>query len=744
MDNEKNLFQELLKADDIDPVGATDSERLAFQEMLDQQSKSKHSKPAIAQPDILRIIMKNRISKFAAAAVIILAVLIGINQFGGSIDGTSVAWAKVTNAMKQVENMHMVSWVTTIDGEKTKEDEYWFKKPYLVREESGSRISIDNGLEKLEIHKRYKTAQFIESEQDSYSKADFMLYFAGMLRGARHPDYKVIPEIIQSESTEETFVYDVLIAYDSPKVRVWVDAHTLLVTRAVWNDTDQAGDKKTHEMLFSFDAIPDEMFELKTPEGYTQLPRKSRPVLSGWVIDQKGKPVSGANIWVSGPVSIHGMHSVTNDDGQFELKGTTVFGSKMRFPIFIRAYKKDTPDEVAWTVLSDPGIDKELPGAIPPCENVQFDIDENTTGPDKCRSASNIILKMIPANKISGTVKDSEGNPIEGAKVQTRHVWFTRWKDGTYIMFNHPLNLEGKHNPSAITDSHGRYKLSGLPQLDLKLNVQARDFARAESSVKSIDEFTKEIDFTVKPAGITIRGIVTNSVGKPLPYYTIKHTLNGKPAGTVYAVFKDGGKSNGTHVATDKDGTFTLINCPAEQGLAVTASGALKLPNRDSQLKYWKVEDEFAYYGEKTVDIGYHAGKKEYYVEIVLDDPETYIEIEVTGTDGKGLEGMQVKLETAHVYSPLFESQTDENGRCIFRSFPWVKSPLLTIKPPSTEQIESTNKKKRNRQSEPEFIYPQLHWKTITLTENIKDYRVKVTTQEHGRTQVEVQAIKRE
>ena len=44
---------------------------------------------------IWRIIMKSRITKIAAAAVIIIAVLVGINQFGGSVGGGSVAFGKV-------------------------------------------------------------------------------------------------------------------------------------------------------------------------------------------------------------------------------------------------------------------------------------------------------------------------------------------------------------------------------------------------------------------------------------------------------------------------------------------------------------------------------------------------------------------------------------------------------------------------------------------------------------------------
>jgi len=44
---------------------------------------------------IWRIIMKSGITKIAAAAVLIIAILIGINQFGGSVGGGSVAFGKV-------------------------------------------------------------------------------------------------------------------------------------------------------------------------------------------------------------------------------------------------------------------------------------------------------------------------------------------------------------------------------------------------------------------------------------------------------------------------------------------------------------------------------------------------------------------------------------------------------------------------------------------------------------------------
>ncbi len=104
MDNNKELFEGLLKADGINPAGATESERIAFAKMLNEQSKPKQSKPSIARPDTWRIIMKSKITKFATAAVIIIAALIGINQFGGPINVTGVALADVAKEIEQIKN----------------------------------------------------------------------------------------------------------------------------------------------------------------------------------------------------------------------------------------------------------------------------------------------------------------------------------------------------------------------------------------------------------------------------------------------------------------------------------------------------------------------------------------------------------------------------------------------------------------------------------------------------------------
>jgi len=73
-----------------------------FTDVMNAQEESKKTKSALAAPNIRSIIMKSPITKLAAAAVIVIAMLIGINYFGGTIDGTSAVYAAAIKALQNV------------------------------------------------------------------------------------------------------------------------------------------------------------------------------------------------------------------------------------------------------------------------------------------------------------------------------------------------------------------------------------------------------------------------------------------------------------------------------------------------------------------------------------------------------------------------------------------------------------------------------------------------------------------
>jgi hypothetical protein len=71
--------------------------------------------PAVHQPSTWRLIMKSKITKLATAAGIIIAVLIGIHHFGGSIDGTSVAWAQIVQRVEHSYNKYYTELLSSME-----------------------------------------------------------------------------------------------------------------------------------------------------------------------------------------------------------------------------------------------------------------------------------------------------------------------------------------------------------------------------------------------------------------------------------------------------------------------------------------------------------------------------------------------------------------------------------------------------------------------------------------------------
>lgn len=103
--------------------------RRTLDDILEAQEESRKTKPAVIWPDIWRTIMKKRITKLAAAAVIIIAVFLGLDLIVGP-NTAGVAWGEVlenicnsktlTCLMRAKEDGPPIGKIMTID-------------PYLLR-----------------------------------------------------------------------------------------------------------------------------------------------------------------------------------------------------------------------------------------------------------------------------------------------------------------------------------------------------------------------------------------------------------------------------------------------------------------------------------------------------------------------------------------------------------------------------------------------------------------------------------
>jgi len=96
---------------------SADVENRVINRIICEQNKQlKEAAVKKRQSFLWRIIMKARITKLAAAAVILIAVLIGINQFGGSIAVANVAWSQVVEQLNRYEKYKCRQRVVREDG----------------------------------------------------------------------------------------------------------------------------------------------------------------------------------------------------------------------------------------------------------------------------------------------------------------------------------------------------------------------------------------------------------------------------------------------------------------------------------------------------------------------------------------------------------------------------------------------------------------------------------------------------
>jgi len=107
-DNIRKSFEELHI-----PTSAKLDERINV-EISMALEKARSNKSDHPVPNIWRTIIKSRITKLAAVAVIIIAVVIIVHYSGGSIDGASVAWADI---MEQINSFRPYACTHTVYDE---------------------------------------------------------------------------------------------------------------------------------------------------------------------------------------------------------------------------------------------------------------------------------------------------------------------------------------------------------------------------------------------------------------------------------------------------------------------------------------------------------------------------------------------------------------------------------------------------------------------------------------------------
>jgi hypothetical protein len=250
---------------------------------------------AAVEPTIRRIIMKNPITRFAAAAVIIIAVTLGLFEFRGNGNGSGVVWSQV---LEKTEQIPAVVFDMTIEIEQPGGENLVLLSRVYVAGNYGTRTDmyIDGKLSKIGYRlPTQKVAYVIRVDKKKYRR--YELSDEGAAQGQDPDDPRTMLKMLLSGGgytelgrAEINGVVVEGVECNGPDMggedcfmRVWVDVETQLPVQIIMEMLGkEGGQMKQHKYVmenFDWNAKLDEsFFEPNIPDDYTlgEDPRASR------------------------------------------------------------------------------------------------------------------------------------------------------------------------------------------------------------------------------------------------------------------------------------------------------------------------------------------------------------------------------------------------------------------------------------------------------------------------------------
>ncbi len=249
-----------------------------------------------------RIIMRGPISRLAAAAVIIIAVLAAIQYFAGPIGVTTPAWADVARSFSSVPFFSAAIYVKEDATDEPKQIELWMSHDGRTRLRTGTQVIFAN---KGKVAKAFDVNSRAEVEPDEH--AGFLLEKLGsaeefsldsvikVMFGAKLEDVTPLinPHAVISE---DLVVFDVQSTISPEWLRIWALRESRLPIRIrVWDPRD--GDATDAVFTYSKEQ-PEEFFD---PNAFAELLKRRQSsrvqIAYAYLKDPGGRHISPEDIF---------------------------------------------------------------------------------------------------------------------------------------------------------------------------------------------------------------------------------------------------------------------------------------------------------------------------------------------------------------------------------------------------------------------------------------------------------------
>lgn len=243
-----------------------------LEELVELEGKPKKSKPA-TRYDIWIIFIKSNITKYAAAAVIIIGVLTGIYKLTGSIDGASVAWADVVETFGSMSFYNAVLYAKTDAASEPIQVELWVSNEHKARLRIDSQVLFaENG--EVTAGFNFKDKKRLNENEFNQTGRDIITLLSQRKMNSLQDIVQMIHEGQIVETTpkinsdaiisQDLLVFDYDPATGNEWMRIWILRESKLPIRLrSWNPDD--GNCK--DVFFTYEKQqPDDFFDHKKYE----------------------------------------------------------------------------------------------------------------------------------------------------------------------------------------------------------------------------------------------------------------------------------------------------------------------------------------------------------------------------------------------------------------------------------------------------------------------------------------------
>jgi len=237
-------------------------------QVLDEKEKQK---PGVTKPDLWRNIMNTKIRKFALAAAIIIAAIIGLHYIAGPFGVTGTVYAEVVERLQKARTLIYTATTTTpVEGMPQMKMEIAFKEPGYVRITlPGGYISVADWTQGKGLSIIPPRKQFIEMDMANMPDDAAHRQFDAIERLRTLPERA--DEVLGERKIDGRTVQGFRVNEDGAINTVWIDPETRELVIVETEFANAPGMEGTMtDFRFNID-LDDSLFSLTPPDGYTRV-----------------------------------------------------------------------------------------------------------------------------------------------------------------------------------------------------------------------------------------------------------------------------------------------------------------------------------------------------------------------------------------------------------------------------------------------------------------------------------------